>query len=235
MLAPLIVSLFVAHADVGTPPAQVSPAALLPETPTAMAGIGGGAVRFTGYCMGSGDCGGMWGIGGAASLGADVPVGEGMAVRAQAFGAAADSDPLGGLWVSLRGPVVEERRLVVSPWVAAGMGIFYGEFTSGGLAGLAIDTGGDHVRVDVSIPLVGAVADPDSGVEPFYLEPIAVIGEFGVRWEVGERSSLRAGMMGILPGVDWQRQIGDNGKRLQIGVHGLGFVNTARVGFSQPL
>jgi hypothetical protein len=72
-------------------------------------------------------------------------------------------------------------------------------------------------------------------VEPFYLEPIAVIGEFGVRWEVGERSSLRAGMMGILPGVDWQRQIGDNGKRLQIGVHGLGVVNTARVGFSQPL
>ena len=235
MLALWTVSLFVAHADVGTPPAQVSPAALLPEAPTAMAGIGGAAFKLTGFCLSTGGCTRTWGIAGAASIGADVPVGEGMAVRAQAFGAAADSDPLGGLWVSLRGPVVEERRLVVSPWVAAGMGIFYGEMTSAGLAGLAIDAGGDHVRVDVSLPLVGAVADPDSGVEPFYLEPIAVIGEFGVRWEVGERSSLRAGMSGVLPGVDWQRQIGDDGKRLQIGVHGLGFVNTMRIGFSQPL
>jgi hypothetical protein len=35
--------------------------------------------------------------------------------------------------------------------------------------------------------------------------------------------------------VDWQRQIGDDGKLLQIGVHGLGVANTLRLGFSQPL
>jgi hypothetical protein len=235
MLALLMVSSFVAHADVGPPPAQVSPAAVLPEAPTAMAGITGAAFSVTNYCVSGGDCGSPWGFGGVGTLGADLPVGEAVAVRAQAFGATADSTRVAGMVVSLRGPMVEQPGLVISPWIAAGMGVFGGDLTSAGLAGVAFDAGSETVRVDASLPLVGALKEAGMRAEPFVLLPVAVIGELGVRWAVGERSSLRAGMLGFLPGVDWQRQIGDDGKLLQIGVHGLGVANTLRLGFSQPL
>lgn len=236
MLALLMLSLFVAQADVGTPPAQLSPAAALPAGPTAIAGVGGAAFRNVGYCIDGGGCGSAWGGGGVASVGADQPVGGSLATRVHIFGGHAYDTDAVGMMVSLRGAVVQQPALVFSPWVTAGVGLFDGDMAAAGMAGVAFDVGGKAVRLDASLPLVGAMADPGSGVEPLQGGiPFLSVGELGLRWEVGEQSSVRVGFLGVLPGVDWQRKLGDDGKVLQVGVHGLGYVNTVRVGFTQPM
>ena len=224
-----------AQAAVSEPPGLVSPPATAVEAPTVTAGVGTVVVHVEGYCVAAGGCGPAYSAALGATVGAEAPLGAHGAVGVVALGGWVEAGSFGGAGLRLRRAVVERPGLRVAPWVTLAGGALDGEGSLVMLGGMALDAGGDRARFDLSVPLLGILADPGTAVEAGVLVPAVAFGEMGVRFPVGSHSSLRLGTAGMAPGVDWRREVGGEGMVLEVGAHGLGFVNVGWVGLAMPL
>lgn len=97
-----------------------------------------------------------------------------------------------------------------------------GAFADGGVgprpqwaasAGIAVEGGGEHLRVDVSLPLTGLLREPNTKCDtcdpadnymffPPWFAPL--LGEAGVSLALGERDALRLGTASMLPNLRWR-------------------------------
>ena len=74
--------------------------------------------------------------------------------------------------------------------------------------GLAVEGGGEHLRLDLSLPLVGGQYfwDPDVETRLSLLSPLETVLslEGGVGWRFGDHHTAHLGLVGILPALGWE-------------------------------
>ncbi len=203
----LTVLLILAHEASATPNATVLlPEAAIPEAPTARAGV----LAFTSYaqtCVNvvAGGCGRDAYVAGGPVLGADMPLGDHVALDVQAAGAWTGDALLTGASASARYRAVRREDLVITPWT-----VVYGlpqVPAAVGAIGVAIDTGGRSVRLDASVPvLAGSLSADGFGDFPVWVPPL--LSEVGVRFQVNEQHAFRVGTLSFVPNVGWQGTFG---------------------------
>ena len=214
-MLPSTTGLLISVAFTGAPPATFVPAASVPDS-WVVSGDGLAVV-------------GALGRGAGVMVGVDAPAHPRVAVRAQGVG----SSLLSGGVASLRVAAINQDAIVLSPWVQV-VGTGSEDVDVFGMAGLAVDAGGERVRLDISVPVV-AVPAGLSGALGTGLGAGLFVGEAGVRGAIGERDSLRLGLLGVQPGLDWQHQIGERGATVNLGAHSAIVAHSLRLGFTRPL
>lgn len=142
--------------------------------------------------------------------------------------------------VGVRVQAVRQPRVNVAPWLyVAGLATLSG---SGGprggaltLAGLAVDAGGERLRVDLSLPVVGGafpvpgVAQGDGMVFWPWLAP--VFSEAGLSWRVHPGHTLRLSMTSFAPGLGWRWSHGGLWGELRLSSAGFLTLGSAQVGW----
>ena len=116
--------------------------------------------------------------------------------------------PLGAL--GLRWNLLEAERWNVGVFADAGLGALPQWAAS---AGIAVEGGGERLRVDASLPLTalwrgpnakcdGCDASSDATFIPPWLAPL--LGEAGVSLALGDQDALRLGTTSMLPNLRWR-------------------------------
>lgn len=154
-----------------------------------------------GNCVAPGECGDpSVGVFAGPVVAWRVGAGDRVAVQGVALGMVGPEGPVGfaGSAVAVRAMVVDGRRVRVAPWVAGvGSGFFD---VYGAVAGVALDVGGEHVRFDLSVPVVAATYD---GHDVSVSVDALLASEVGFAWMLGDGHALRVGMWSLAPGVGW--------------------------------
>lgn len=114
---------------------------------------------------------------------------------------------------SVRYNAVQESQLDVAPWIGVLSDplrrVFLGDTREVYAAGIAVEYGGDRVRLDISAPVL---AFPQDAPAHYFEHPQTLIAadilaaEVGLRVGLGKGHSLRFGKETLLPVVTWTWQ-----------------------------
>jgi hypothetical protein len=245
MLTPLALALVasLAHAADG-PASNVFPRATLPTARRVgveawgMATLGtecvyaqpspDGTSSFDGGCRDTFDP-----IGGPA-LRVDLPVGDRAALDLRGGWVGGDGEGVPVATAFLRVRAYESGAVTLTPWVGGGklLPIADESTDSVGLwaAGLAVDAGGEKVRVDLSAPVV-ALLEVDFESEFIPVGIPTLFSEAGVRFEVAKGHAVRVGTASLAPGVSWQGRFEQ--ATVEVALHGFSQAGFARASVSR--
>ena len=184
--------------------------------------------------MGGGGCENTLISIGGPSLRADLPVGNrgALELRGSWLGAAGERDPVASAFLRVRAYGTE--AVTVTPWVGGlkVLPVTSDDTGNPGIwaAGAALDAGGTHVRVDLSVPFVVLLeADGSTDFVPFGLP--ALFSEAGVRFRVAPGHTVRAGLASLAPGMAWRGEFKQ--VAVEVAVHGVYNVLLTRASVSK--
>ncbi|MCB9765538.1 MAG: hypothetical protein H6739_37535 [Alphaproteobacteria bacterium] len=139
---------------------------------------------------------------------------------------------VGAASVSFRGTVVDKPALHLAPYVMLG-GLTSYSAPAGlrggglGLLGVAMEGGGERVRVDASLSVLGLAGSPGGGTPLFFAPWTAVaFSEGGVSFPILEGHRLRLGLLSMLPTVGWMFE--HEQLTAEVSVSSLGIFNVGR-------
>lgn len=185
-------------------PGHVLPGAVPADQATVTAAAGAGTIIENYFGVASGEFKGDVALGafvqGTAALTDRLAVNVGGALLGMDLG----QEATWGFTFGARYNLVEGDTFRLAPFLASARWAWEG--IEGAAAGLALEGGGDRVRWDLSLPLVGVMSDRAKDCPGCYeVQPyMPIFGEAGVSVALGEHDLLRVGTTSAAPNVAWR-------------------------------
>ena len=210
-LLTLLSTVQIARADIGGPNATMLPSATVNDG--LALGVGAAAVgaQIDGHTLALAGPEAHMGVGLGGHFGVSLGAGQLMGDRGQGLTCVSTSARLA---------LPQGERTMIAPWGAlmacdqGNLGVAVPDVMSA--LGVAIQTGGDRVRLDLSVPVLSAIQYGDqrgfSALAPLF-------SEVGVSVALAEGQTLRVGTASLLPGLSYQGVFGN--ASVEIAAHGL--------------